>query len=193
MSQQEDEQRRFFRLNDSLKVSYRKLRKDDFKANENPSRGDVLGLGVNFDNRVQELLDTCKAQLPEIAELLDMVNQKLTRVVDLLDIDDDDDDAQHVTYKLRQVNISACGMAFQIEERLDVGQMLSLDLILGPDKDSEEQVSTPATVVTCDDLPQAEHGNQFYIRLNFVHFKPEAQQRLIQYLTKRQVQLHKYK
>ena len=128
MSQQ-DGQRRFFRLNDSLKVSYRKLRKD--------------------------------------------VTQPLT-------------------YKLRQVNISACGVAFPVEERLDVGQMLSLYLILRPDKGSVEQISTPAIVVACDELPQSKNGNQFYIRLNYDHFNPEAQQRLFQYLTKRQVQMHKH-
>ncbi|OMH33776.1 PilZ domain-containing protein [Motiliproteus sp. MSK22-1] len=187
---QTPEKRRYFRLNDSLKVSYRKLNKSSSDSNKGSSLDAVYGQGSDFDLRFQTLIKSCKEKSPEVAELVGMLNQKLAHVISRLDVDEDL--TQRVAFKLRMVNLSACGMAFPIEEQLDEGDRVSIDLVLNSDKDSEEQLSTTATVVACDELQQMNQGNPFYVRLNFDRLNPQTQKNLIQYLLNRQVQLHRH-
>ena len=187
---QQKEKRRYSRLNDSLKVSYRKLSRSSTETNKERNQDPTYGLGSDFDRRLHELLDSCKSETPELASLIGMLNQKLNHVISRLDVDEDL--TQRVAFKLRMVSLSACGMAFPIEEQLNEGDRLSIDLVLNSDKDSEEQLSTTATVVACDKLQQINQSNPFYVRLNFDRLNPQTQKNLIQYLLNRQVQLHRH-
>ncbi len=179
------ERRRYFRIDDSLGVAYSFLGSEEAKAFAEQARegGGGFDLASNFDNRIQTLLDACRVQAPIAVELIDLVNKKLNFVIQQMDVDAE---LMHrVAYNMRQVNISACGMAFANDESLASGQMLQLDLLLHP---SELHVSALATVVACDAVSaeSVEESARYFVRLDFVELSQTNQELLIQHIVKRQ-------
>jgi c-di-GMP-binding flagellar brake protein YcgR len=179
------ERRRFFRIDDSLGVSYHRMGSEEAKVlSEEITQGSgEFDYMSNFDNRIQTLLDGCRVQSPVAAELVDLINKKLNFVIQQVNIDTKL--MQQITYSLRQVNISACGMAFVNEERLEQEQLLQLELMLQP---SELKIRVLARVVACESmvLDEAQTEQQFFLRLNFEMIKADDQELLIQHIVKRQ-------
>lgn len=185
-----EERRRFFRIDDVVGVSYRRLGPEEAQAFSARARehGGNFDYAANFDNRIQTLLDSCRIQTPVAAELLDLLNKKLNFVIRQMDIDAGL--LQQVAYQLKQVNISACGMAFANDEYLEKGEMLQLDILLKP---GDLQVVVLAEVVASEPLAseplEAESADAepgWFLRLNFVELNANDQELLIQHVVKRQ-------
>lgn len=185
-----EERRRFFRINDTIGVSYRRLGPEEAKAfsQRSAEHGGNFDYASNFDNRIQTLLDACRVQNPLAAELLDLMNKKLNFVIRQLDVDSNM--LQQIAYDLKQVNVSACGMAFAVAEPLQKGDCLQLDILLQP---SDLHVVAMAEVVACEALPEAlgsesQQGDEghLFMRLNFIDMHPNDQELLIQHVVKRQ-------
>ncbi|MEE8059873.1 MAG: PilZ domain-containing protein [Pseudomonadales bacterium] len=185
-----EERRRYFRIDDSMGVSYQRLGAEEARvfAQQSREQGSNFDYAANFDNRIQTLLDACKIQAPVAAELIDLMNKKLNFVIQQMDIDATL--IQGIAYTLRQVNVSACGMAFANKERLERGQQLQLDILLHP---SELHVVAMAKVVNCEPLDvvtdidvKEEGGACCFVRLNFTAINPSDQELLIQHIVKRQ-------
>ena len=179
------ERRRFFRIDDIVGVCYRRLGPEEARVFAAKARehGGNFDYAANFDNRIQTLLDSCRIQTPVAAELLDLLNKKLNFVMRQMDIEAGL--LQQIAYELKQVNISACGMAFANDEYLDRGEMLQLDILLKP---GDLQVVALAEVVASEPLePEPADGDrQWFLRLNFVELNPNDQELLIQHVVKRQ-------
>jgi hypothetical protein len=178
-----DERRRYFRINDAIGVAYRKV---DGQEAETliKAAGDQNGgfdFVANFDNRIQTLLESCKIQSPLAAELLGLMNQKLNFVIQQMGIDAEL--INSFAYKMRQANISACGLAFANEEQLKVGQKLQLDIMLHP---SEMRIACVAVVVGCDALEKTEDDLRYFLRLNFEGLSTTDQELMIQHVVQRQ-------
>lgn len=184
-----EERRRYFRIDDTLGVSFRRLTPEEIAsfAERAGQHGGNFDLASNFDNRIQTLLDACRIQNPVAAEILDLMNKKLNVVLRQLDVDSEL--LQSIAYELKQVNVSACGLAFSCGERFNRGDILQLDLLLKP---ADLHVVSMAEVVACeavenDDSEQAE----FFLRVNFVELNSNDQELLIQHVVKRQSKLLK--
>ena len=149
-----EERRRYFRIDDSMGIAYRLLGTEESKAltKESKERVGPIDYAANFDNRIHTLLDSCKVQSPIAAELLDLLNKKLNFMVAQMDIDTDL--MKSVAYTMRQVNVSACGLAFDTEELLKPGQMLQLDIMLHPE---ELKLMALAKVVACKAVDSEEN------------------------------------
>ena len=74
-----DERRRYFRIDETLGVSYQLL--SDQEAEGFAVQGGDIDYAANFDNRIQTLLDACKIESPVTAELIDLVNKKLNFII----------------------------------------------------------------------------------------------------------------
>ena len=197
-----EERRRYFRINDSMGISYRQLGPAEAKALalQTKQRGINFDFAANFDNRIQTLLDACRIQSPLAAELIDLVNKKLNFVIQQMDIDADL--IHRVAYTVREVNVSACGMAFVTDDLLAVGQQLQLDIILQP---SELHIVLLAQVVdssaltydefgVCNESGAGEQSSEnpgYFTRLNFIEIHSADQEMLIQHIVKRQSTLLK--
>lgn len=184
------ERRRYFRIDDSMGISYRLLGAEEAKAfaQEAKEHGNNFDFAANFDNRIQTLLDACRVQSPLAAELVDLMNKKLNFVIRQMDIDSE---LMHkIAYNLRQVNVSACGLAFANTEVLAKGQMLQLDIILQP---SELHVVALAEVVDCSPISEedAVADECCFVRLNFTNISNNDEELLIQHIVKRQSTLLK--
>jgi c-di-GMP-binding flagellar brake protein YcgR len=180
-----DERRRYFRIDDSVGISYQLLsgeEADNLAMAANAAAGG-FDFVSNFDNRIQTLLDSCKVQSPLAAELLDLVNKKLNFVIQQMGIDAEL--INNVAYTLRKANISACGLAFYSEEGLKAGQKVQLDIMLYP---SELRFSCLGLVVGCDKLQDEEvqGDKQYFLRINFESINSTDQEMLIQHIVKQQ-------
>jgi c-di-GMP-binding flagellar brake protein YcgR len=177
------ERRRFFRIDDILRVGYELLADDAVEEEIMHDDCDICIVASNFDNRIKTLLDTAAIQTPAVAELVDLVNKKLNFVIDHLDIGD----KLHagVQHCLRSANLSACGIAFADDTALEVGDRVKLDMVLQPD---ELHVRVIAVVVSCEEFSGEglEESGSYFIRFDFDRIIDADQELLIQHTVKRQ-------
>ena len=175
-----DERRRYFRIDETMGVSYRVISRQEAEAfaKQDKSGVNAMTYAANFDNRIQTLLDACRVQAPIAAELIDLVNKKLNFVIHQMDIDTDL--MQKVAYTLKQVNVSACGMAFPCEDLLKEGQKLHVDILLNP---GEFHIAAIAEVVACG---TTDERGKYFARVNFTDIDNNDQELLIQHIVKGQ-------
>lgn len=178
-----DERRRYFRIDDSMGVAYRILGAEEAKifAEQTRGQGHLVDFAANFDNRIQTLLDTCKVESPVAAELADLINKKLNFVIHQLDIDAEL--MQKVAYTLRQVNVSACGLACHIDEPLKAGTVLQMDLVLHP---GELHIVTMSKVIACEAVHAEGQAADYFLRVEFEEIHHNDQELLIQHIVKQQ-------
>ncbi|HUH37807.1 MAG TPA: PilZ domain-containing protein [Spongiibacteraceae bacterium] len=172
------ERRRFFRVTDSVGVALQPIGDAEAQALAERIQGGLAGLDYvsHFDNRIHALLDALKLQNPVAAELLDLLNKKLDCVIAQADIDVEQ--LRQVAYNLREVNISACGVALACDPPLAVGQHLQMELVLNP---SQAQLTVLGLVVASDS-----HAQGCFCRIDFVAISNADQELLIQHVVRRQ-------
>ncbi|GLS27795.1 hypothetical protein [Marinibactrum halimedae] len=199
MSNQED-RRRFFRIDDTLGVAYTKMNETE-NIPDAKQQNDLFRQLASYDRVLAEQLSVLQTRDPVVAKILDALNQKLIAVVNQLEMDNYL--VRSLVHKAREVNVSACGMAFYTEDTLQQGDHLHLELALLP---SNTIVSTMAKVVDVVDHPVAgesmagelmvgesvvgERGanENRYVRMDFFAMNTQDQELLIQHLVKRQGQ-----
>lgn len=178
------ESRRYFRINDSVGIAYRLLGLEEVKAlaEQIQDKGSLIDFASNFDNRIQTLIDSCRVQAPIAAELIDLMNKKLNFVIHQMDIDTEM--MQNVAYTLRQVNVSACGVAFYSDEQLEKDTRLQLDIVLHP---SDLHIVTLARVIACNLVEDDDDEKPLYfLRMNYESIHSDDQELLIQHIVKQQ-------
>jgi c-di-GMP-binding flagellar brake protein YcgR len=182
-----EERRRYFRIDDSIGISYRRMSAEEAEAfiRQAGEQGGEFDIAANFDNRIETLVDACRIQSPLAAELVDLINKKLNFVIQQMDINSEL--INQISYTLRAVNVSACGMAFECDEVFEKGQILQLDIMLHP---SELRLVALVEVVDCSahitgSNPQQSEGG-YFVRLNFTKINSHDQELLIQHIVKRQ-------
>lgn len=179
-----EERRRYFRIDDTVGVYLRRLTPEEVSAfaARNEEHGGNFDLASNFDNRIHTLLDACRIQNPVAAELLDLMNKKLNFVIQQMDVDSEI--LHNIAYELKQVNISACGMALATDERYQSGEAVQVELSLKP---SELRIVLMARVIDCDLFEQPDSAEtRFFLRLEFSHINANDQELLIQHVVKKQ-------
>lgn len=170
------ERRRFFRINDRVGVAYRVLTEEE--ANNRQERDsepmDTLSLLSHYENTIEQLLPQVSSEV--LAELLGTLNKKINCIVAQLELDSRL--VRDIAHKVREVNISACGMAFVADEHVPAGKILSLDLLLRPEG---SHIATYGRVLDCQ-TTDAGH----YVRINFIALSPYDQEVLIQHIVRKQ-------
>lgn len=172
----EQERRRFFRINDTLGISYHLLENKNSKKESAKARTDVLDLVSEQDRQIEKLLLELEDESPKVAQLISVFNQKLERIVQQMVLESRL--VGRIAHRVKEANISACGIAFENDEQIDVGAMLNLELTFYP---SEKNLQTKAMVVGCDALE-----NGYYWRIDFCGMDERKQEVLIQHMVKAQ-------
>lgn len=170
------EKRRFFRINDTVGLTYELL--DAQEEHSEPGKGsvDLWSLMSEQDDKIERLLTEVAEQSPQVAELVRALNQKLERILGQLMMDNRM--VQRLAGHNREVNLSACGVGFVNDRKAKAGTRLKLELELLPDR---QLVPVDGVVVGCD----AMRGG-YYWRVNFCAIRPSVQEMLIQHVVKRQ-------
>lgn len=168
------ERRRYFRINDTIRLSY-KLLDAQGSDDEQQERVDVLDLMSEQDEKIERLLIAVADESPKVAALVRALNQKLERIVSQLVVDSRMVD--RLAKRVREVNISACGVAFVHELEINIGARLALELELAPNN----LVKSKGFVVEVEP-----HEEGFYWRIDFYDMPATQQERLIQHIVQRQ-------
>lgn len=168
------ERRRYFRITDTVGLSYQLL--DAEASDEQHKAMDVLDLMSEQDEKIERLLLEVASESPKVAALVRALNQKLERIVSQLVADSRLVD--RLANRIKEVNLSACGIGFVHELDIPVGTRLALELELDP---SQLTIKTKGFVVDVEP-----HDEGFYWRIDFYDMVANQQEKLIQHIVQRQ-------
>jgi hypothetical protein len=169
-----DDRRRYFRISENMGLAFRIVADEQRVATREVSDQpvNIYEILTGYDATITRLLEQLRPREPVVTELVACLNKKINCVINQLEMESRM--IEQFAHKIYEVNISACGLAFQVEEAISKGTQVLLDLILFPES---HRISTRAVVVACE-------GG--YLRMDFVDMSTPDQEVLIQHIVKRQ-------
>lgn len=182
-----DERRQFFRIDDSLSLSYRQVSPDQLatliESLENGIDSDftVVSSLAAVSQEMMGTLNKIEKSRPEIAAYLKSLDNKIDILGRAL--------MAQTTELLRQpaqaVNISGTGISFQVDEFIQPGTILELKLLLTP---SYAGILSFVEVVGCDAIATdtGQPGQGHNLRATFMHIRERDRDVLIQHVIQRQ-------
>lgn len=178
----DDERRRYFRIEDTVGVSYEPLSEAEAKQREvelkhsNRHGPDRLH---RVERQLQLLIDKLRIQQPEFAEAIELLNVKFNT----LKASQVTDDTKRRSY-IRQVNLSACGISLEGNDKFASGQKLYIDLTLLP---TDLHIYTLGEVIDCKTTTDPDWN--FVMRIDFYGMSAEDEELLVQHMVKRQARI----
>jgi hypothetical protein len=184
-----DERRRFFRIEDSVRLSLRRLAPDEVAqaiADLERERSDGFGLCTDLTaigQQVSASLRRIEGAYPDIAEYLKALDRKLdvlARAFLAAEVDVSDK-------PVRAVNLSASGMALQSREPCAAGTVLEIKMLLLP---SYSGIRTLGKVVECDRAGHGEPAEEypFRLRIDFSFMRDLDRDALIRHVLQKQAE-----
>lgn len=185
--------RRYFRIVDHAGLNFRLINAEEYElvklANRFTEVPSVDALS-EIEQQIQIVYSRLKIKNPDVAELCKLLNRKIQRVVEYSDIGEGL--KQLDTYPIRQVDLSACGIAIPTPEAIELGQRVEIELVLEPGR---QHLRLLACVVGSEpsENPLENNDNSLthIVRCDFTNTSENIQEFLIQYLVKRQATLIK--
>lgn len=169
------ERRQYFRIIDEMGVSYHEIEEESENDSQEGSLISNAEKLEEINSGIDAALSTLKQSQPQASELIDLVNQKLEMVINMMQLDSH---APHVR-QMGEASISACGIAFPIDESFNAQTLLALTLFLDG---LENPLHIKGKVVDC----QASDEGQHLLRVEFVQVEEATREILIQYIVQRQ-------
>ena len=169
------ERRRYFRIYETIGIAYQILEQKEGEQ-EHQETPDFLSLVRRQDEQIEQLLMEVRKENPIIAQLVTVFNQKLERIVNHVMVESQLVDK--IAHRIKEANISACGLAFHNSDVITPGARLKLDLTLYP---GELLIKTYGVIVACDAIEE-----DYYWRVDFYGMSEHAQELLIQHIVQRQ-------
>lgn len=178
-----DERREFFRIDDSIQVSYNVV--------------DAETVPVDIDERMQHERFSVMTRLQAISQQLSAafhrIEQRDPDVADYLKALDEKinvlgqsflaDEQELLGQAPRSVNLSAGGLAMDAPEALAVGDRVEIKLLLLP---SYTGVLAYGEVVGVEPAEQPDDGYPYHVRINFTLIRGSDQDALIRHILRRQ-------
>lgn len=165
-----DERRRFFRIDDEAEVSFKVISDDEYLAwsdNQDNSECEKLAkLEADLSMSIAQL----KSYSPQLAKVCELLNSKLDLVMK------SNSNTQELTGygELKTVNLSACGIAFETDEKLHPNEYILLQLKLKP--------SGVSLITTGQVIDSSSKNNSQIVRIDFKDLTQCNQDLLIQHL-----------
>jgi len=175
----EQDRRRFFRITDTLGVCLDILNADELAALEAGAAlcaVDSFSLIDDCDREIGNYLQVLQKKDEVAAKLIAILNKKVDCILDQIALDSRT--LRGVSHRMREANISACGIGFVHPERLAVADMVRLNILLQP---TNKQLQTYGRIVGCD---LCKGG--FYVRIEYQGMRGSDQELLIRHLVQRQ-------
>lgn len=176
------DRRRFFRISDQVGINYRVL--DEVELSQVESLGKPIAdrpLLTQYNNKISELLTVLGETNPLLAELLDTMDKKFNCVIQQLELDSSI--ARNLVHGVREVNISACGLALELDEQLPERAVVELQLSL----------RTKPALICCYgvvvEVAHLEMSDKYHTRIDYCGMSTRDQESLIQHIVQRQSQL----
>jgi c-di-GMP-binding flagellar brake protein YcgR len=180
-----NERRAYFRIEDSLNLSYHEIPADVLQQRlQQLEQGvdtnfTVLSSLASISQQMGGLLHKIQVDSPDIARYLKALDQKIELLGRTLLATESNLVEEHAY----PVNLSASGMAFKSKDAVAAGSILELKLLLYP---SLAGILAYAEVVDCVALEEADPGFSYCIRVNFSHLRETDRDLLIRHVVQRQ-------
>lgn len=181
------ERRRFFRINDTVSLSYRKIDAATADAGLKSAEhiASEFSLAATLEVLSQEalrIMQRLEKQSPEYLELYRVLDAKLNAVAQAVMFVGSNVNAQNGQH----VNLSASGLAFQQQESLEVGQHLAIEIYL---PNTLALMLIYGRVVNCKATNSHSNGSgQHLISVDFTHVREDDQELLIKHVVRTQWQ-----
>jgi hypothetical protein len=181
----QDERRQYFRIEDSLNLSYQKVPLDEVAdcverlEKELDSHFTVVSSLAAVTQEMMGNLHKIEASRPEIAAYLKSLDKK----IDILGRAFLAQATELFTQPVQAVNLSATGISFDVSEPISEGTILELKILLLP---SYTGILCFAEVVNCDAVESPDSDQRFNLRTNFSHIRVRDRDVLIQHVIQRQ-------
>jgi hypothetical protein len=179
-----DERREFFRIDDSIQVSYRVIQAAELPATIDDRRLEnerftVMTRLQAISQHLSAAFHRIEQRDPDVADYLKSLDEK----VDLLGKSFLAQEEGLLGLPSRSVNLSAGGLAMDISEPLDPGDLVEIKLLLFP---AYTGVMAFGEVV---DVAASQDGDTDYphhVRINFTLIRDSDQDALIRHIMRRQ-------
>ncbi len=183
------ENRRSFRVNESVYLKYEKLSEKEFEQGLE-HRKLRLGLSdgaqatlVDIEARLGEAMFLLNAEHAKVGRCMTLLNDKLNIVIDQLPALRETK-ASLVKTRPQTCDVGADGMVFSSDKPLDVDAKLHLQLLLSADN---RYVETFCRVVRLTDSPDDSRDDLPYgIAVEFMNLPPSQREILIQHMFSRE-------
>ncbi|MCP3870028.1 MAG: PilZ domain-containing protein [Gammaproteobacteria bacterium] len=182
------DRRQFFRVDDSVSLSYQEIPEASLKKKLEHQQKDLdygftimSSLGV-ITQEMAGVLRKIEVESPDIARYLKSLDSK----VDLLGRAFLAWTTELADQPVSAVNLSASGIAFDSPTPVTVGVVLELKLLLP----SFTGLIVYAEVIACKKMDEAPSGDRLYqTRVQFIHLRENDRDVLIRHVLKRQSQM----
>ncbi|MES9990703.1 MAG: PilZ domain-containing protein [Candidatus Thiodiazotropha sp.] len=180
----QDERREFFRIDDSIQVSYRVIAQDELPSSideqlQGTDRFTVMTRLQTISQHLSAPLHRIEQREPDVADYLKALDEK----INLLGQSFLADENELLNRPSRTVNLSAGGLAMDITEKLGVGDLVELKLLLLP---SYTGIIAYGEVVGIEETADADPTYPYHIRINYNLIRNSDQDALIRHITRRQ-------
>ncbi len=181
-----EDRRRFFRIDDAVNLYYRIVDEQTVVAASNTS-DDVLSscsLVTALDVLAQEsraIMHRIEKKDSEIAEYLKLIDSKISLIAQSLLQQSND----LTETKLCNTNISASGLAIEVDSKIKVGEFIEVKLFLSS---CISVILLYGKVVYCKSNTQDNSSSPYLIGIDYINLKDEDREILIKHIVKRQMQ-----
>ncbi|MGY6274176.1 PilZ domain-containing protein [Methylomonas sp. MgM2] len=186
MTDEFEEKRRYFRVNDKIHLLHRALGEND-RAGHSYVSADVLGdYGVTaaldvLNQEAAALTPRLERRDPELLEYLKIIESKINLLTQAVAGQDN----KFSGHDKRDVNLSASGLAFGDKQEIPVGTVLELRMLL---TSSLAVVVAYGRVVSCKDVSGHNPEHPFEICVDYINMNEDDRELLIKYVIKKQMQ-----
>lgn len=178
----DDERRDFFRIDDQVFLKFTII--SDTEYNKAPAflenlHNSSFSLSADFatlNNNIHPVLNNINQLHPDIADYLEFLNSKIDSLSHLLLEKETSFDESLTT----TVNMSASGISFETQSKLETGQLLKIELVLLPEKIG---ILVFGKVISHKQI--TENSNQ--IAIEFEHIRFEDQELMIKHNLNKQM------
>jgi hypothetical protein len=179
-----DERREFFRIDDSIQVSYLVISRDEMpeSIDERLSGSDRFTVMTRLQTISQHLsapMHRIEQRDPDVAEYLKALDEK----INLLGQSFLAEEKELLDRPSRAVNLSAGGLAMDVHEKRALGELVEIKLLLLP---SYTGILAYGEVVGVDQIAEGDGDYPYHIRINFILIRSSDQDALIRHITRRQ-------
>ncbi|MCK4707637.1 MAG: PilZ domain-containing protein [Gammaproteobacteria bacterium] len=177
-----DERRRFFRIEDIVGLKTRVIKKQDVKQTLDSFWNDQHQFSIRNEfnyklDQHQADLQQIKNKMPELGRYLSVLQEQLDLLTDKIVGNED-----NFTTSETSVNISAQGISFISDEKVQPGDIVELNLLLLP---NQQKIVVFAKVINCHQHENT--SNQYNISLDFEHIHDADRELLVKHVHGKQL------
>jgi hypothetical protein len=178
-----DERRAFFRIDDSIQISYSVIEADavpaDIDEQVQNDRFSVMTRLQAISQHLSAAFHRIEQRDPDVADYLKALDEK----INLLGQSFLAEEKALLGEPSRPVNLSAGGLAMDVADPLVVGDRVEIKLLLLP---SYTGILAYGEVVGVEASPKPEAGYPYHVRINFTLIRGVDQDALIRHIMRRQ-------